>query len=77
MALLRVGAVDIGLDEEEILRVADVCAQFMRHLAYRFEHSGVNPLPRADHRILWVGYVKFGLAGIGVDYGFDGVADVV
>ena len=59
---LRVGhvvsGVDIGLDQEHVLRIADMLAQIRRHRGQRLEQRGKDPLPGLDHGILGIGHIQ-------------------
>src|SRR6202158_523810 len=72
-----VGAIDVGLDQEVVLGIADVLAQIGGHRRHRFEQRGKNTLPGADDWIGGVGDVKIGGAVVSVDHHFDRVADIV
>jgi class 3 adenylate cyclase len=72
-----IGVETVGLDQKKIFRVADVRAQSRRHRRHRLEHRGENPLPCLDYRIVGIGHVKIGAAGVRIDHHLDRIADVV
>lgn len=69
--------VDFGLDAEEPFGVAGVFAEFGGHGGGGLEEFGVELAPSEDNGVFVVKDVEVGFAGVGVDGGLDGVADVV
>ena len=72
-----IGAVELRLDEEEILGVADVLLQVGRHGSQRLEQAGENALVGLDQRIAGIADIEVRRAVVGVDHHLDRVADVV
>ena len=69
--------VQVGLDPEQVLGIAQVLAELRRHLADRCEQIGERALPRLQDRIVVFGRVERDGAVIGVDGRLHAVADVV
>ena len=72
-----IGAVELRLDEEEILGVADVLLQIGRHGSERLEQAGENALVGLDQRIAGLADIEVDRAVVGVDHHLDRVAHVV
>jgi hypothetical protein len=72
-----VGTIHLGLHREDILRIADVPAQILRHLAFVFEKFGQHLPISVDDRIAPVEDVKCQRTVVGVNYRLDGIAQVV
>ena len=72
-----VAQVDLRLQTEEVLRVADVLAQRRGHLVERREEVREDRGVRLEQRLVRLHRVEVRLAGVGVDDDLDAVADVV
>ena len=72
-----IGAVSVGLDQKKIFGIADVRAQIRRHRRHRLEHRREHALPGLDYRVVGIGHVKVGSAGVRVHHHLDRIADVV
>ena len=72
-----VGAEHVGLDGQQVLRIAHVRAQRGRHLVDRLEQRRERRRIRADDGIGGVVDVEVGGAFVGVDDDLDRVAHVV
>ena len=72
-----IGAVKLGLDEEEVLRVADVLLQISWHGLERLEQLGENAPVGCDHRIRGIRYIEVHRPVVGVDDDLHRISDVI
>src|ERR1019366_10765664 len=72
-----IGAVKLGLDEEEVLRVADVLLQIRWHGLERLEQPRENAPVGCDHWIGWVRYIKVHRPVVGVDDDLHRISNVI
>ena len=72
-----VGGEDLGLHQEEVLRVAHVGEQRLRHAREGGEHAREDLLVGADDGVGGIGHVEGHGAAVGVDHDLDRVADVI
>ena len=72
-----VGGVDIGLDREEVFGIAKMSSHMWRHLVHGFEDTREDFRVNLDKRIPRVTDVKAHGPVVGIDSGFDGIANVI
>ena len=72
-----VRAPQLGLDPEEVLRVADVFQQRGRHLGHRREQATEGTLIGDDQRVVGLRHVERDTAAERIDHGLDRVPHVV
>jgi len=72
-----VGAVGLRLNQEQILRVADVLLQVLRHCAERPEQARENALVRPHDGVGRIAHIEVGSPVVRIDHHLDCVADVV
>ncbi len=72
-----VGAEHGGLHLQELVRIAHMAAQAVRHLCHRLEHTGEDFGVHLQHHVVRVADVKINSTVVGIHHHLDRVAHVV